>query len=95
MSGVLGAIGGITDLIGGGQRRRAQESEQRHQILQMALANKMQKDQFRQQQSFQQNEPNQENTSTSKNMNYLIFGGITLIIIALIAIIVWKQKQQV
>ncbi len=83
----LQSVNGITNLIGSGQRRKAQQAEHRNQMVQMILASRMQQN--------QQN-PTQNGSSNpieKSNTGFLI-GGLALIIIVLIGIIVWKQQQK-
>lgn len=87
----FGMINSGIGLIKGGQERRAQESAQRHELVQMALANRMQQQQLQMQsQNVQQNSQN----PSSNNKNLFVFGGIGIIIIALIVIIVWKHSKK-
>lgn len=91
---IIGAFLGVVDrtlgLIGSGQQRRAQESAQRHELVQMALANRMQQNQLRTQ--IQAQNTQQPNQNTNKNL--LVFGGIGIIIIALIGFILWKHSKK-
>lgn len=90
----LGVVGSSLNLIKGGQERRAQESQQRHSILEMALANRMQQNQLRMQMQNQQLQSSQNQNQQKTSNNVFVFVGIGIIIIALIALILWKQSKK-
>lgn len=82
---IVGAVGGITNLIGAKQQRKAAAQENRNQVLQMVMASKMQNQQMQNQQI-----PPNDN-KTNKNTTYLILGGIGFTIVVLIFILVWRK----
>ncbi len=95
MSALLGLVGNGLNLIKGGQERRAQESQQRHSLVQMALANRMQQNQLRMQMQNPQLQTTQnQSQQKTSSLTVFIFGGIGIIIIALIAFILWKQSKK-
>ena len=88
---IVGASLGVVDktlgLIGSGQQRKAQNSAQRHETIQMLLANRMQQNQIQQQETFNSQKQDKNHTT----FIFVLFG---IILIILIGIIVWKQSKK-
>ena len=83
---IAGAVNGITNLVGSGQQRKAQQAEQRHRLVQMVLASKMQN---------QQAQIQQQDTSKSNNNSTYILIGVGFIIIIALIFIVWHKQQKI